>query len=92
VTVIRYSELSHLSTAYNKLCVQLSTLILTLISLLENRTSFIMQKLMQLHVALQHNSLVVEHDVRSPDVVRGHMEHFHPPIFFGLPAQLVVVP
>ena len=38
------------------------------------------------------DSLVVEHDVRSPDVVTGHVKHLNPSILLGVPLQLVVTP
>ena len=39
-----------------------------------------------------YRSLVVEHDVRSPDVVAGHVEHLDPAVLLGVPLQLVVAP
>lgn len=41
---------------------------------------------------ISNPSLVVEHDVRSPDVVRRHVQHVHAAVLPRLPAQLVVVP
>lgn len=37
-------------------------------------------------------SLVVEHDVRAPDVVRGNVQHLDAPVLRRLPLQFVVVP
>ena len=39
-----------------------------------------------------NSSLVVEHDVWSPDVVAGHVEHLDPAVLLGVPLQLVVAP
>ena len=38
------------------------------------------------------DSLVVEHDVRSPDVISWHVETLDPAILLGVPGQLVVTP
>ena len=38
------------------------------------------------------DSLVVEHDVRSPDVVAGNVKLGHTTVFFRVPFQLVVPP
>ena len=44
-------------------------------------------------VVLVYNLLlVVEDDVREPDVGGGNMETVHPAVLLGVPAQLVVVP
>ncbi len=37
-------------------------------------------------------SLVVEHDVRPPDVVGGHVQHVDAAVLRRVPLQLVVVP
>ena len=37
-------------------------------------------------------SLVVEDDVREPDVGGGHVEAVHAPVLLGVPAELVVKP
>ena len=37
-------------------------------------------------------SLVVEDNVRSPDVISGYVETLDPSILLGLPGQLVVAP
>ena len=36
--------------------------------------------------------LVVKHDIRSPDVVTGHVELLHPTVLVRVPLQLVVPP
>ena len=36
--------------------------------------------------------LVVKDDIRSPDVVTGHVELFHPAVLLRVPLQLVVPP
>ena len=36
--------------------------------------------------------LVVKHDIRSPDVVTGHVELLHPAVLVRVPLQLVVPP
>ena len=42
--------------------------------------------------AVMFVSLVVEHDVREPDVGGGHVEAVHAPVLLGVPAELVVKP
>ena len=37
-------------------------------------------------------SLIVKDNVRSPDVVAGYVELFHPAVLVGVPFQLVVPP
>ena len=37
-------------------------------------------------------SLVVEHDVREPDVGGGHVEAVHAPVLLRVPAELVIKP
>lgn len=36
--------------------------------------------------------LVVEHDVRQPDVLGGHVQLGHSAVFVGIPFELVVLP
>ena len=36
--------------------------------------------------------LIVQHDVRPPDVVGGHVEHVHSAVFRRIPTHFVVVP
>ena len=38
------------------------------------------------------DSLVIEHDVRQPDVLRRHVQRFHSAVVLGVPLELVVVP
>ena len=38
------------------------------------------------------DSLVVEHDVREPDVGGGHVKAVHAPVLLGVPPELVIKP